>query len=234
MRKGGIFGVKSRSAVGQGRFAARQLARQAIHSISAPAAAGIQVGIHMPMRVLLTSTMMLLLGAHGAAAQAPGAAGHVFFDRLAGLCGARLSGVITENQPPPPADDPFVGQELTAWIRDCSANEIRIPFWVGEDRSRTWIVTRTGEGLRLKHDHRKGDGSPDTLTMYGGNSTDTGTSTRQNFPADEETLSMFTRQGLEQSLTNVWSLEIVPDDYLQYELSRPTGRLFRVRFSLRR
>ena len=28
-------------------------------------------------------------------------------------------------------------------VRDCSERELRIPFHVGDDRSRTWVVTRT-------------------------------------------------------------------------------------------
>src|SRR3712207_8407608 len=48
----------------------------------------------------------------------------------------------------------FAGKRLVMHVRDCSPNEVRIPFHVGEDRSRTWIVTRTAAGLRLKHDHR--------------------------------------------------------------------------------
>ena len=40
---------------------------------------------------------------------------------------------------------------------------------VGEDRSRTWIVSVLSDGrLRLKHDHRHEDGEPDAITMYGG------------------------------------------------------------------
>ena len=34
------------------------------------------------------------------------------------------------------------------------------------------------------------------------------------------------------SLNNVWAMEIEPDLTLVYELSRPTGRLFRVEFDL--
>ena len=53
----------------------------------------------------------------------------------------------------------MMGQRLVMHVRDCSADEVRIPFWVGEDHSRTWVVTRTETGLRLKHDHRHEDGS---------------------------------------------------------------------------
>jgi hypothetical protein len=53
-----------------------------------------------------------------------------------------------------------------------------------EDRSRTWVITRTATGLRLKHDYRHTDGTPDALTMYGGDTVGPGTAQRQSFPAD--------------------------------------------------
>lgn len=118
-------------------------------------------------------------------------------------------------------------------VRDCDAREIRIPFHVGEDRSRTWVVTRTGSGLRLKHDHRHADGSPDALTLYGGDTRDAGSAARQQFPADAESKAMFTAQGRAVSVPNVWALEAEPGRTFFYELARP-GRLFRVAFDLSR
>jgi hypothetical protein len=90
-----------------------------------------------------------------AASAASGAAPAVqFFHALQQLCGKRFAGTIVADQPPPAADDPFTGRALEMHVRDCSADEVRIPFAVGEDRSRTWVITRTATGLRLKHDHR--------------------------------------------------------------------------------
>lgn len=155
-----------------------------------------------------------------------------FFQALQQLCGKRFTGVIVADQPPPAADDPFTGRALEMHVRDCSADEVRIPFAVGEDRSRTWVITRTATGLRLKHDHRHSDGTPDALTMYGGDTVAPGTTQRQSFPADAETLTLFKAQDRAVSLTNVWALELVAGQHFVYELARPTGRLFRVRFDL--
>ena len=69
-----------------------------------------------------------------------------------------------------PADASFTGQRLVMDVRQCTDDEIRIPFHVGKDRSRTWVISRTATGLRLKHDHRHEDGTSDALTMYGGDS----------------------------------------------------------------
>ena len=165
------------------------------------------------------------------AASAAAPAGQ-FFHALQQLCGKRFAGTIVADQPPPAADDPFTGRALEMHVRDCSADEVRIPFAVGEDRSRTWVITRTATGLRLKHDHRHSDGTPDALTMYGGDTVGPGTAQRQSFPADAETLTLFKAQDRAVSLTNVWALELVAGQHFVYELARPTGRLFRVRFDL--
>jgi hypothetical protein len=133
-----------------------------------------------------------------------------------------------------PADSSFAGQRLVMHVRQCSPGAIRIPFHVGNDRSRTWVITRTPAGLRLKHDHRHQDGSSDALTMYGGDSRGAGTAVRQEFPADAESIDLFTAQGRSVSNTNIWAVE-VGDRTFAYELRRPPfpgGRYFRVEFDL--
>src|SRR5918996_5125433 len=142
-----------------------------------------------------------------------------WFDRVSGLCGQAFEGRLVSNDP---ADATFAGQRLMMHVRQCSEREIRIPFHVGADRSRTWVISRTPTGLRLKHDHRHEDGSPDALTMYGGDSRGPGTVARQEFPADAESIAMFTAQGRSVSNSNVWAIE-VGDSVFAYELRRPPG-----------
>jgi hypothetical protein len=163
-----------------------------------------------------------------AARQAPADA---FMARIAEHCGQAYAGRVVVNRPPM-EDDPFAGRELVMHVRECGATEIRIPFHVGDDRSRTWILTRTAAGLRLKHDHRHEDGTDDDVTMYGGDTATAGTERRQEFPADDDSVEMFEREGLTVSVTNVWAMEIEPGRTFLYELSRPDGRLFRVAFDL--
>src|SRR5687767_2141391 len=153
-----------------------------------------------------------------------------FFGRLSALCGRAYEGRIAS--PPVEADAAFAGKRLVMHVRTCSENEIRIPFHVGDDRSRTWVVTRTTSGLRLKHDHRHADGSEDAVTQYGGDTVDGGTAQRQAFPADAASKAMFLREGLAVSVDNTWAIELVPARSFTYELSRPNGRLFRVEFDL--
>lgn len=157
-----------------------------------------------------------------------------FFANLQPYCGKAYAGRITANQPAPTTPDPFEGKPLVMHVRGCEepTQEIRVPFHVGDDHSRTWVITRTDGGLRLKHDHRHEDGSPAAVTMYGGDTAEPGTAQRQAFPVDAESIAMFEREGLAASVTNTWAMELVPAKTFVYELSRPNGRLFRVEFDL--
>jgi len=156
-----------------------------------------------------------------------------FMARLQALCGKAFEGrVMTADS----ADSSFAAKPLVMHVRECSPDEVRIPFHVGDDRSRTWVVTRTAAGLRLKHDHRHADGSPDELTMYGGDTATPGTAGRQEFPVDAESIALFTHTGRTVSNTNVWAMEIDAGKFA-YELRRPPipgGRFFRVEFHLSR
>lgn len=161
-------------------------------------------------------------------------AADTFYKNVAALCGQSFAGRIVANTPVSATPDPFEGKALVMQVRDCSNGELRIPFHVGDDRSRTWVIARQGAGLRLQHDHRHADGSPDATTMYGGDTREAGTARRQEFPVDAESITMFRAQGMQASLSNTWAMEITPGSEFVYELSRPGGRLFRVRFDLTR
>lgn len=168
--------------------------------------------------------------ASACATAAPPEPADAFLASLKPLCGKSFEGrVVTDD----PADDAFRNRRLLMTVGGCTADEVRIPFHVGEDRSRTWIVTRTGEGLRLKHDHRHADGSPDELTMYGGDTVAPGTAARQEFPADAFSKALFDRTGRSVSNANVWAMEVRPGETFAYELRRP-NRFFRVEFDLSR
>jgi hypothetical protein len=156
-----------------------------------------------------------------------------FMARLQMLCGRAFEGRLVSNDP---ADADMRSRRLVMHVRECSPTEVRIPFHVGDNRSRTWVIAPTPHGLRLKHDHRHEDGSSDTLTNYGGDSLAPGTETRQEFPADAESIALFTRTDRSVSNTNVWAVE-VGGTVFAYELRRPPlpgGRFFRVEFDLSR
>ncbi|MDP1889812.1 MAG: hypothetical protein Q8K55_02870, partial [Gemmatimonadaceae bacterium] len=166
--------------------------------------------------------------ASAARAQAPVASeADRFFANVAGLCGKAFAGRVVANEPTPTAADPYEGKPLVVHVRRCSTDRLELPFHVGDDRSRTWVLTRVGGAISLKHDHRHRDGTSDSLTMYGGVTSKPGTAVRQEFPADAESKDLFTRLNLTVSLPNVWAMEIEPGRRFVYELARP-GRLFRV------
>ena len=176
------------------------------------------------MRALPLAALILLIAAPAKAETGQ----QTFFTRLSALCGQSFEGrgVTTD-----PADASFRGKPLTMRVKTCTKDEVQIPFQVGEDQSRTWVVTRTSTGLRLKHDHRHPDGTEDAVSQYGGDTTAPGTATRQEFPVDADSRAMFTREDRAVSLTNVWAMEIEPGELFAYELRRP-GRHFRVEFDL--
>ena len=148
-----------------------------------------------------------------------------FFTQLSKLCGKSFRGVAVF-----PADgkDPFAGKELTMHVRECSGQVIRIPFHVGEDKSRTWVFTQMEEGLQLKHDHRHEDGTPDEVTMYGGIAIDTNDASTMRFPADA-----FTAELIPAASTNEWNVVLSPDGKtFSYILKRDNQLRFQADFDL--
>lgn len=126
-----------------------------------------------------------------------------FYGSIQSMCGKTFTGTTVYPDDP---DHDFAGKKLTATIDDCHHRIIRIPFTVGNDESRTWILLATYQGLLFKHDHRYPDGKAHDITNYGGYAgsykNEAGTSTKQFFLADEETAEM-----LPEAATNVWMLE---------------------------
>lgn len=153
-----------------------------------------------------------------------------FLESIAAMCGNAYAGRIAANDPATP-NDPFEGQALVMHVRVCEPERVLVPFHVGEDRSRTWVLSLHGDRIRLKHDHRHQDGTEDELTQYGGDSTKPGTANRQEFPVDQFSIDLFTRTNRTVSNTNTWAMEVHPGRMFAYELSRP-GRMFRVEFDL--
>jgi hypothetical protein len=150
-----------------------------------------------------------------------------FWATISGLCGQAFEGELAESNP---SDSALAGIALTMHVRECGDSVVRIPFHAGENRSRTWVLTRTPDGLRLKHDHRHEDGSEDTVTQYGGDTRDAGSATTQEFHADELTATL-----IPAAVTNIWTVEVIPGERFVYALRREgTDRRFRVEFDITR
>ena len=164
-----------------------------------------------------------------ATAPAPAPQQDAFMASLNALCGQRFEGrVVTTDA----ADADFARSRLIMHVRDCSADEVRIPFHVGDDHSRTWVINRNDDGgLTLKHDHRDAEGTPDGLHWYGGDTTSVGTANRQEFPVDAFSIELFNAGNAAVSTTNVWAVEVHPGRIYAYELRR-ANRHLRVEFDL--
>lgn len=189
----------------------------------------------LPKRLGYATACLLLVSLCGHSAQATispapivSIATHdAFFERIKSLCGKAFAGKVSlDNHGPSSMDE----QPLVMHVRQCTEQQLQIPFHVGQDASRTWIITKTGSGLSLKHDHRHADGSYAESTMYGGHTVDAGWPQVQSFPADQYSKELFVSSGIPQSSSNIWQMFIYPEVFT-YRLIRE-GREFRVDFDL--
>ena len=165
-----------------------------------------------------------------------------FWQALSSHCGKAYAGGLVSTQE---ADADMRGKAMAMHVRTCSADRIEVPFHVQQadgtwDRSRTWVLTRSADGLRLKHDHRHEDGSHDAVTMYGGDTASEGTARAQDFPVDAESIALFEREGLNVSVTTAGRLEDDPPGPTQANFADtlppppPSDRRFRVEFDFAR
>ena len=131
-------------------------------------------------------------------------------------------------------EDSFYGKTLIADFAHCTDTEIRVPFGVGENKSRTWIFSKLDNGkIQLKHQHLHDDGSVDEVSNYGGISTggeivinEQSKTIHVHFPADD-----FTKKLLPEASTNVWTIELITNgdsnqDTMTYNLYRHNKKRF--------
>lgn len=134
----------------------------------------------------------------------------IFWEHLKSHCGKAFEGKLDKSV----KNDSFSGKELIMYVWECDDKTIKIPFYVGDDKSRTWVLTLEGDRIQLKHDHRHEDGSEDSITQYGGISTNTGLENLQFFPADKETANL-----IPAAASNVWWVTLTKDSF-SYNLKR--------------
>lgn len=150
-------------------------------------------------------------------------AAKVFWKNLKALSGKAFEGQLVSA----PANDDFAGKKLVMHVLFADDETILIPFNVGDNRSRTWILKYKNGRIELKHDHRHEDGSLDKVTMYGGTSTNTGTPNMQVFPADQETVDV-----IPAAFSNAWWITVDGTAYT-YNLRRlGSDRVFTVSFDI--
>lgn len=147
-----------------------------------------------------------------------------FWQQLKQHCGKTYEGTVTSGAT---TNDGFSGKRLVMHVLSCEENQLLIPFNVGENRSRTWILTKANDRIELKHDHRHEDGTNDAVTMYGGTTTNSGLPGIAVFPADQMTATT-----IPAAATNVWWITINNTTFT-YNLRRiGSDRLFTVTFDI--
>jgi hypothetical protein len=179
--------------------------------------------------LLVTAACAGVVERSGETGDAPLSAGQeTFWNRLAALCGQAFEGRVILA---PDGDSWYDAERIVMHVRECGDRVIRIPLHIDANRSRTWVVSRTGSGLRLKHDHRLESGMPDsTNTQYGGDTVGPGSPWRQEFPADAYSIGVVPARA-----SQLWFLEIRPGDAFVYGLRREaTGMRYLVEFDLTR
>ncbi len=148
-----------------------------------------------------------------------------FFSNLARLCGQSFAGEqIFRSHHASGWED----YEMVMHVEVCESDRLLVPFHVGEDTSRTWMFLVEDGRLRLRHDHRYPDGTPEEESLYGGYADDSGTAFVQHFPADE-----YTAELIEGGGGNVWTIRI--DEAFStftYRLERDGEKRLRVDFDL--
>jgi hypothetical protein len=150
----------------------------------------------------------------------------VFFERFKELEGKKFGGqevFIREDM------ESWADRELVMHVREVHHNVIYLPFRVGDNTSRTWTLYReTDSRLRLRHDHRHDDGTPEDLTLYGGYTGPGSDGLKQVFPADHYTCNMLAR-----ICDNEWAMIFSEDMSTFSYILRKTGDLVvRIDFDL--
>ena len=161
-------------------------------------------------KTVFVGTMLLALNVNaqdqGGDSEGTSKAQTEFMQALQPFCGKAFAAEIVEDSAPSPDWD----HPLVVHIRDCEDAVIRMPLHVGEDRSRTWVLTQEPDYIDFQHYHLHEDGSPDAVSPYGGQTNAAGSATLQAFPVDEASKALFLKEGLDVSVTNTWTIEF-PD-----------------------
>ncbi len=154
-----------------------------------------------------------------------------FHSSVQALCGQSFEGRVVSDDP---QDDSWRKEVLTLGPITCvSPEKTTMALNVGADKSRVWSLDlmEQGQALEFKHAHSLKDGSPDPVTNYGGMASDQSTAKHVIFPVDQFSIDTFRANGLDASVTNVWSFTLEPEKTLTYALRRE-GREFIAVFDL--
>lgn len=137
-------------------------------------------------------------------------------------------------------NSPLNDADLVVTFESCNETEVIMPFFVEDDRSRTWILSYTDEGLRLAHDHRYEDGTQHGANFYGGVAMENN-GAFEHYPADMNPSAQVlffpsdarTLADRATRVINVWSKEFDLENELYYYRLYLSGELrFEATFDL--
>lgn len=149
-----------------------------------------------------------------------------FFENLSQLCGKSFEG--KQIYMSPEGENDWENKTLIINVAVCEDNYIHIPFYVDEDKSRTWMLTIDAYGLSLRHDHKDELGNPAEQNLYGGYAHQHGTEFRQDFLNDKYTQNM-----VDDGIFRTWVIEFSQDmKKLSYKLKFGDGLHFQADFDL--
>jgi hypothetical protein len=154
----------------------------------------------------------------------PAAAQRAFFENLRGFCGQTFGGRTILA---PAEDRTFEPSRLYMVVAECEADEIRVPFIVGDDASRTWIFQMRDDRLTFFHRHLRPDGTEYEVSGFGGHASEHGTATFQSFP------DLWATEATPAAEHRIWRLRIdEPNRLFVYYLDRGGQPAYRLVFWL--
>lgn len=177
------------------------------------------------LKILVGSSLSLSVGLGASTALTAVTSDTGLFEKLSANCGKAFMGRTKLDT----ADsETYRDVDIILHVRDCSANQIQMPMHVGDNHSRTLIISKLDDGrLQLQHRHTHEDGSADDLTLYGGfskkNAAKKGANdnNRTEFHVGDYTRKLFIEHDIQRSLANVWAISM-GQDTATYELHRPS------------
>lgn len=151
----------------------------------------------------------------------------VFWSRFESLCGHAYRGQIATAGAVEPTDTALARGPLVLDVRACTPTAIHGAFDVGDDRSRTWVLMRSADGLRLDQERRRPDGSVEPGNLMTAETRDSGTVGRQEFFFDAAT-------PLARQAERAWSIDIEPPRTIAFALPRRGRSPLQLQFDLER
>lgn len=150
-----------------------------------------------------------------------------FWNALLDHCDRAYAGRVEDAEP---ADLPWHGETLVMHVRRCTPAQIDIAISVGENRSQTWQLIRTAQGLSMRHDLRFPDGTATALSGWRGDAQADADPKRLRFVPDAAARALFEDHSREDLLESEWTLELDPERGLSYAIQTAKQR-YRIVFS---